>query len=266
VTGTARATELRRLLAGGDPQASLVARVCEVSSRLLGVTGAGMCLIGGRRQQVIVHGTDPLIAELEDLQVVLGQGPCVEAVRSGTAVLVPELLGHDAVGWQALADQALARGVRALFSIPLLAGTARIGALDLYRLFPGPLDPRQLDDARILTEIASAAMLAQADRDHPDGSVTALHWLSDPDAGPAPGSWIRSAGPVVDLGTTVGESLAELDRGRRDGRDRGHGEDGAQDLVGGRAGPGAGGRPRATEGGGDGGATRLRPGASGVHT
>lgn len=262
MTGEARTTELRRLLAGGDPQVSLVTRVCEVSALLLGVTGAGMCLIGGRRHQVVVHGTDPLIEELEDLQVVLGQGPCVEAVRSGTSVLVPELLGHDAVGWQALADQALARGVRALFSIPLIAGTARIGALDLYRLFPGPLDPRQLDDARILTEIASTAMLAQADRAHPDGSVTALHWLADPDAGPAPGSWIRSAGPVVDLGTTVAESLAELDRGPRDGEDRGHDGDDAHDLVGGRAGPGADARARAA---GDG-ATRPSPGASGVHT
>lgn len=206
-----RRTEILALLTAGERDAPLVERVCEVSAWLLGVSGAGMCLVGGAQQQIIVHGTDPLIEELEDLQISLGEGPCIEAVRTGYPVHVPDLGGRRASGWREYADQALARGVRALFAFPLRAGGTPIGALDLYRMDPGALSPRQTDDARSLAEIATRAMLAQQDSTHLDGSVSALRWLS---AGRQPGSGGR--GRAVDLGITVSESLAAPAGGSND--------------------------------------------------
>lgn len=200
-----RRAEVLGLLAAGDPDTPLVARVCEVGAGLLGVSGAGMCLVGGTRQQVLVHGTDPLIQELEDLQVSLGQGPCVEAVRTAAPVLVPEIAGHGVPAWAAFADRARHRGVRALFAFPLMAGAVPIGAFDLYRVRPGALDAGQLADAGILAQLAGDAVLARADRRRPDDRVGALAWL-------AAGN--RTADPVLgraeDLGLTVRDALGAL--------------------------------------------------------
>lgn len=208
VAGRSRPRELLELLTDGDPVASLVVRVCEVSAALLGVSGAGMCLIGGVQHQVIVHGTDPVIEDLEDLQVSLGQGPCLEAVRTGYPVLVPELRALVTTTWPVYAETALAQGVRALFAFPLHADGVLFGALDLYRMAPGELDDDQLADAVDLTDLAAQAMAAQGDRIHLDGTVSALDWLTtgQQDSGPGPGR-------AVDLGITVAQALASTDPG-----------------------------------------------------
>lgn len=198
-----RRAELLALLTAGADDAPLVTRVCEVSAQVLGVSGAGMCLIGGRQHQIIVHGTDPLAEQLADLQVALGEGPCIEAVRTGLPVAVPDLAGDIPVRWSRYAREALARGVRALFTFPLQAGDVQLGSLDLYRLSPGPFTPAQTADARRLTDIADRSMLAQKDRIHLDGSVSVLHWMSAQHRRSVPGR-----GRAVDLGITVGEALA----------------------------------------------------------
>lgn len=200
---SSRRTDLLALLTAGAPDAPLVTRVCEVSAQVLGVSGAGMCLIGGRQHQIVVHGTDPLAEQLADLQVTLGEGPCTEAVATGRPVVVPDLAGDVPAHWGRYAQEALTRGVRALFTFPLQAGTLQLGALDLYRLSPGPLTPDQTADAGLLTDIASRSMLAQKDRIHLDGSVSVLHWMSAQHRRSVPGR-----GRAVDLGITVGEALA----------------------------------------------------------
>ena len=189
------------MLVQGDPAASLVERVCEVSVRLLDVSGAGMCVVGGRQHQIVVHGTDQLAEELEDLQLTLGQGPCIAAVQSGAPVSAGDLATEHPAAWSQFAEQAQARGVRALFAFPLHVGDVQFGALDLYRTEPGALDDRQTADALVLTDIANRAMLAQQDELHLDGSISALEWLTG-DTGSD-----RRRGHAVDLGVTVGQAL-----------------------------------------------------------
>lgn len=199
------------LLTSGDPGSPLIERVCEVSAALLGVTGAGMCLIGGRHHQVVVHGTSHVAEELEDLQLELGQGPCMQAVRTGTPTLVADLLGHRTMSWPVFAKRARARGVRALFSFPLESGTTTLGALDLYRDTRGPLTAHEQNDAATLAAIATQAMLAQQDRVHLDGTVTALHWLATAHRfGTSTPSGGLTRGRAVDLGLTVEDALPSL--------------------------------------------------------
>jgi len=202
-TGYQRRSELLDLLTDGEPTTPLVQRVCEVSVHLLDVSGAGMALVGGRRQQILVHGTDPLSEELEDLQVALGQGPCIEAVRTGVPLLVPRLDDYDAPTWPVFAEQALLHGVHALFAFPLRAGTVQLGALDLYRDRAGPLTDEQFRDAVLLTQIVDHAMLAQRDRVYLNGTVSALHWLGDHDQAHTTGP-----GRAVDSGLTVEQAPA----------------------------------------------------------
>ena len=196
--------EVLALLTAGRPQTPLVERVCEVAADLLGISGAGMCLVGGRRHEVVVHGTDALIAELEDLQVDLREGPCLQSVRSGFPVLVPDLDDHPAGAWPAFAAAAYRRGVRALFSFPLHTGGLCFGALDLYRRSPGPLDDAQLADAVTLTGLAAWAVVAQRGDDRFGGGVSALDWFTAEAGAGAAEAPVRAA----ELGMTVEEALA----------------------------------------------------------
>jgi GAF domain-containing protein len=199
-----RWTQILQLLTEGDLETPLVERVCAVSAVLLDVSGAGMCLIGGRRHRIIVHGTDPLAEELELLQLSLGQGPCIEAVRTGLPVVVADLWTEHPDRWAAYAEAALGRGVRAVFTFPLQIAAVDLGALDLYRLQPGLLTREQTDDVLILADIATRSMLAQPNKIHVDGSVSAENWQERSRSAPA------GPGRAVDLGITVGQALAPL--------------------------------------------------------
>jgi hypothetical protein len=45
--------------------------------------------------------------------------------------------------WVAFAPPVLEAGVRAVFGFPIRSGTVRLGALNLYREQPGPMDSRR---------------------------------------------------------------------------------------------------------------------------
>ena len=157
-------------------------RICASAATLLPVNGAGLSLIGGvRGHRILVHGTDPTAQRLEDLQLTLGVGPCVESVQQGGPVLVPDLATQSDARWPGFVGPALDAGVRAMFAFPLQIGAVRIGARDLYRDETGGLDDDQLADALVFTDLAATALL-----DSPlDGEATwhePSDWLSQADA------------------------------------------------------------------------------------
>jgi hypothetical protein len=66
--------------------------------------------------------------------------------------------------WLAFTPAAVDAGARAVFGFPLRVGAIRIGALNLYRDSPGPLDDDQHADALVLAGVAARAVLTmQAD-------------------------------------------------------------------------------------------------------
>jgi hypothetical protein len=181
-----RRARLRELLiadhTGGS--ASTVELVCARCVVELSVTGAGATVLshlrdgsGTTRQPTrgLVHATNPTSAGLEDLQLTVGEGPCLDTFASGGPVLVADLAAEGA-RWPAFTPGALALGAAAVFSFPLQIGVARLGSLDLYRDTPGPLSSSEVTDALILTDIATQGI---ADEIGGHGT-TDLSWLLDP--------------------------------------------------------------------------------------
>lgn len=67
------------------------------------------------------------------LNVELGEGPCLEAARSGVRVLVPDLGGPDAVErFPRFAPAATASGVAAVFSFPFRTLDHQVGSVALF--------------------------------------------------------------------------------------------------------------------------------------
>jgi hypothetical protein len=110
----------------------------------------------------VVCATDDVSAKVEDLQLTLGEGPCVDCVRDGIPVLIPDLTERTDFSierWPAFIEGAGAVGVRAVFAFPLRIGAINIGAMDLYRDKPGDLESDELPAALVASDAAADALL-----------------------------------------------------------------------------------------------------------
>jgi hypothetical protein len=166
---------------------SAVTLACERCVLELSVTGAGATVLSrltsmdgdgdGSRSpsRGLVHATDPVSAGLEDLQLTVGEGPCLDAFASGGPVLVADLAAQTA-RWPAFTPSACELGVAAVFSFPLQIGVVRLGSLDLYRDTTGPLTREELADALILSDLATQGVVADLD----GHSAEDVSWLADP--------------------------------------------------------------------------------------
>jgi len=144
-------------------------RLCAECVRRLDVDGAGLILINDQDNLGIVAVTEGPAARIEELQFATGEGPCVDAARTGRPVLQPDLHDTAVARWPGFGVEVLTTDVRAIFAFPLQIGAIRIGVLDLCRDAPGHLTQAQLSDALTLAEAATLILLQLQDRPHGDG-------------------------------------------------------------------------------------------------
>ncbi len=128
---------------------------------LLPVCAAGVTLISPGRDPHYIAASDASARRFEELQTELGEGPCLQAYRSGISVVIPDL--DEAPDYPRFVSAAREAGLRAVFTFPLCHQQRRLGALDLYRTTPGELDPWEQETAQTLADVATAYLLnAQA--------------------------------------------------------------------------------------------------------
>ena len=140
-----------------------MASICKQGIEGARVDGAGVTMIARDGTRLPVCSTDDLSTLVEELQVTLGQGPCVDATASQTPILVDDLADprEGVQRWPIFQDEALRAGVRGVFAFPLLVGSSSLGTLDLYRRAPGPLDGSQLNHGLSAAEALGSTLLAQ---------------------------------------------------------------------------------------------------------
>src|SRR5687767_10654144 len=116
--------------------------LCDLAGDVAGATGTGILLedVDGRLRYAVA--SDAKTARLEEIQLDLGQGPCMLAHATREPVLIPSLTGEERFnGWL---PRARAEGVAAVFTFPLLSKGSSIGILDVYREEPTTLSPQQV--------------------------------------------------------------------------------------------------------------------------
>ena len=154
----------------------LVQKIVEI----LPVTSAGVTLISAGMAPRYVAASDESALRFEQLQSELGEGPCLAAFASGQAVSISDLSEDDR--FPLFAPAALAEGLAAAFTFPLCHGSHRLGALDLYRATPGPLDQHDMDSAQTLADVAAAYLLNAQARDEARATYGRLLHVSMHDA------------------------------------------------------------------------------------
>ncbi len=191
--------------AGGGPVS--VEHVCAAAMSAVGVDRAAVAVVLSASPRETIYASDPVAAEVEELALTLGEGPGVDAVTGGPA-LVADLIAADCLArWPVFAPAALHAGVRAVFALPLQVGGVRLGVLDLYRAGPGELDREQLADALVLADTACALLLDAAPRGdlpRPDGA-----W-PEPAGSPHPEVHQATGMITVQLGVSVAVALVRL--------------------------------------------------------
>jgi len=205
MAGDRRARILAALDDGGDSGRSS-ARLCEVCADMADVSGAGVMLMSGDVPQGSLCTTNAVSAVIEELQYMLGEGPCVDAYQHDRVVLEPDLADPSTPRWLAFTPKAIEAGARALFGFPVRLGAVRLGALNLYQDRPGPLTDDQHADALVMADVVAQWVL-DVQADAPPGTLAA-----ELEAGGEFYFVVHNAAGVVSvqLGCTITEALIRL--------------------------------------------------------
>jgi GAF domain-containing protein len=135
--------------------------------------------------------THPEVPEIDQAQYRTGDGPCVDAYRTGTPHRIKSTL--EPGRWQEFRHSAALHGVLSTLSLPLVVGEAPIGAMNMYAEIEeafGEDDQRVAElfatqaafllanaqaywDARILSENLAQAMDSRAEIEQAKGIIMA---------------------------------------------------------------------------------------------
>lgn len=201
-----RVTSIRALIAAqpgrSDDTTDYLRRVCQAAARTLSASGTGISMLTDDGLRGVCAASDPHSERIDELQFLLGEGPCIDAFESRRPVLVPDLADGAAARWPMYGPAAQAGGVCAVFAFPLQMGAARLGVLDVFRESPGELSTDQLNDAVTFADITMAALLDQ----HEASGSSALADAVDHSA-----ELFQAQGMVmVQIGGTISEAMARM--------------------------------------------------------
>lgn len=190
----------------GDGLAGFLPRLCAAAVRALSASGTGLNVMIEDGVRGLMAASDPTTARIEDLQFVLGEGPCIDAFTARRPVLVPDLGDGASSRWPGYAQAAYDVGVRAVFAFPLQIGAARLGVLDVFRPRPGTLTVDELVQALSFAEVAVTTLLGGQDRAWPGAAADGLDEAMDSRA-----EVFQAQGMVmVQLGVSLAEALARM--------------------------------------------------------
>jgi hypothetical protein len=143
---------------GGTP-GTVADHVCAAAVELMALTGAGLSLMIDDELRIAAGVTDPNVTVLQELQLTLGEGPCIEATLHGTPVIETDMARPRVARWPAFGPAAMQAGLRAVFAFPLRFGGFGIGVLALYRDHAGELTPDQYAYGLVLADVATHVVL-----------------------------------------------------------------------------------------------------------
>lgn len=138
----------------------LLERLMEQALDLLEVDAAALVLENARGELELVASSNQGAGFVELVQLDAGDGPCIEAFRTGDPIAVGDVEseGHR---WEEHRSATLREGFRAVHAVPLRVGSRAIGSMGLFRRQQGVLSEADAAVARALADIGSIAILQE---------------------------------------------------------------------------------------------------------
>ena len=142
-----------------DPSTPIGTRVSRVAGDLLHSQPIGLLAVAGDGTAP-VPGGDADGEVLDEAQILLGEGPTVDATTSTAPVLADDLAGPLALlRWPGFVARASEADVTAAFAFPMHIGGVRVGVLTAYREQPGPLSPSEFADGLVISSLATLLLM-----------------------------------------------------------------------------------------------------------
>jgi hypothetical protein len=152
--------KLARLAAVNADQRHLADRLCEAGRLILSADGVWITVRDATTLPLPLSATDDTASALEDLQDVLGEGPCRTAFHDGTQVTAIVQDRTDA-RWPEFGRAAWHRvGALTIHAFPMRPGDEALGVFALY-LRPGTVWAGSADTAQFLADTIGAALLRE---------------------------------------------------------------------------------------------------------
>lgn len=140
-------------------------RLCEACVILFDVDAAAISLVFDGANSGTLGSSGEPARTYDELQFLIGEGPCLDSVTRRAPVLVIDLADPAEGRWPLYGPAMLDLDIRGVFAMPVLVAGEYVGALDLFRTQPGQLDGAQLSGAVVAAELAGAPLLDLLDGD-----------------------------------------------------------------------------------------------------
>ena len=166
---------LAQELAREPDTAQTVRRVIELAQQsICGCDFAGFTLTHPDRLETVA-ASDPVIAELDQAQHDLGEGPCLQAARTEETYRIRDT--RDEQRWTAWAGRAATTGIRSVLSVQLAGPSHLHAAMNLYSKIVDAFDQDAVTTARIYATHAGNAIAATNEIDQLRAALQSRHTI-----------------------------------------------------------------------------------------
>ena len=169
-------------------------RLCEACVTLFDVDAAAISLVFDGTNHGTLGSSSAPARMYDELQFILGEGPCLDSVTRRAPVVVVDLADPAEVRWPVYGPAMLDLQVCGVYAMPVVVAGEYVGALDLFRARPGHLAGAQVSGAGVAAELAGIPLLDLLGADlqgavgDPDSNAWAeLHALSRAEVSQATG-------------------------------------------------------------------------------
>lgn len=160
---TTLAVVAETLATEGDLTA-IILRACRLAVETIdGCQHADVMVVTPRGELTVPAATDWVGVRIVSFEEEYGEGPCIDAFRSGSTVDSPDFNAEPR--WPQFVERCIAETpVRSGIGVPLLMGTRPIGALDLYADAPDSFHDDDRAAAALFATHAAIAFAAGRER------------------------------------------------------------------------------------------------------
>jgi GAF domain-containing protein len=177
--GPQTAGQLQDLLLSSPDFADFLEQLAGFSAAMLGAPGTVSCTVtvmqGERRSTVA--GRDRLARELDEVQYSFEDGPCLCAIRTGMAVLIPDLAKEDR--WPGFTAAVTDCGYRAMLAVPVPVDGNDGASLNFYARQTHAFSGDAMITAGGFAQIAATTLSLAAGLEHRHRSSEAVQTALD---------------------------------------------------------------------------------------
>ncbi|MCR8671766.1 GAF and ANTAR domain-containing protein [Agrococcus sp. HG114] len=125
---------------------------------LLDVDAGGLLLTDSSGELELVASTSERVELVEIMQLNAGDGPCVEAYRTGSIISVADV-GATGGSWRRFREAARVQGYASAYAIPMRLRSETIGSIGLFREQEGELSGADSAAAQALAHLATIGIM-----------------------------------------------------------------------------------------------------------